>query len=300
MIKVYVDSDINTPILKRYLPDGSHWKDLEITFNPDDYYDYHIIYNLPHNKPAPFKNTVDKDHTFLIWIEPPEVNSSIMWKPELDVMDKLGRIISSRTFGGSRSKYNDIITKYQQATYWMVGVNYLNRDEVVGNITDYANYPVSNKNKLLSMTVSTQSYTKDQIQRQKFAKYLKDNLGDKLDLIITNKDLKDKEDTLRDYQYNITIENSSHDDYWTEKLSDPLLCMTYPIYYGCTNLSRYFDSDVCSVIDIYDFEKSLQIIKDTISVPYCDRLSSIYSAHKLVILKYNLMELIHQLIYKEI
>lgn len=42
------------------------------------------------------------------------------------------------------------------------------------------------------------------------------------------------------YRYSIAIENTVHDDYFTEKIMDCWLAGTVPIYYGAQNLEEYF------------------------------------------------------------
>lgn len=48
-------------------------------------------------------------------------------------------------------------------------------------------------------------------------------------------------DPYRKFMYNIAIENSSHHNYFTEKLLHPLLMGTIPIYCGASRLPREFD-----------------------------------------------------------
>jgi hypothetical protein len=45
------------------------------------------------------------------------------------------------------------------------------------------------------------------------------------------------------YQYSIVIENSREINYFSEKLLDCLLTKTVPIYFGCPNISDYFDTE---------------------------------------------------------
>ena len=45
-----------------------------------------------------------------------------------------------------------------------------------------------------------------------------------------------------DYQYSVVIENCRENNYFTEKLMDCLLTKTIPIYYGCPNISNWFDT----------------------------------------------------------
>tara|TARA_A100001201_G_scaffold3086_1_gene7316 strand:+ start:2281 stop:3060 length:780 start_codon:yes stop_codon:yes gene_type:complete len=48
-------------------------------------------------------------------------------------------------------------------------------------------------------------------------------------------------DEMMYYNYHIAMENSRHENYFTEKLIDCFLTKTIPIYYGCPNISDYFD-----------------------------------------------------------
>ncbi len=45
---------------------------------------------------------------------------------------------------------------------------------------------------------------------------------------------------LAPYRYSIAFENYSNSHYWSEKVMDCFLAWTMPIYYGCTELDRFF------------------------------------------------------------
>lgn len=51
-----------------------------------------------------------------------------------------------------------------------------------------------------------------------------------------------KSDGLAPYRYSVVIENAREDNYFSEKLIDAILCNTVPIYWGCPNISEYFDT----------------------------------------------------------
>jgi hypothetical protein len=66
-----------------------------------------------------------------------------------------------------------------------------------------------------------------------------------------------------DYYFSICCENIQHNDYFSEKVINPLLCSSTPIYYGCKNIDTYFpdniisltgyaEIDILMVIDILD------------------------------------------------
>ena len=42
------------------------------------------------------------------------------------------------------------------------------------------------------------------------------------------------------YMFTIAIENTSHDHYFTEKIVNPLLYDTIPLYWGCKKIEEYF------------------------------------------------------------
>ena len=52
-----------------------------------------------------------------------------------------------------------------------------------------------------------------------------------------------KEEIFSNIQYGVAIENVSHRGYFTEKILDCFLLKTIPIYWGCTNISDYFNKD---------------------------------------------------------
>ena len=50
----------------------------------------------------------------------------------------------------------------------------------------------------------------------------------------------------------------------TEKLFEPILCESLVFYYGCPNVSDYIDERAYVQLDMEDFEKSYQIMKQAI------------------------------------
>ena len=46
---------------------------------------------------------------------------------------------------------------------------------------------------------------------------------------------------LKDYMFSVAIENSTEDNYFTEKLIDCMVTGVVPIYWGCDNISDFFD-----------------------------------------------------------
>jgi hypothetical protein len=74
-----------------------------------------------------------------------------------------------------------------------------------------------------------------------------------------------KFEVLKHYKYSVCIENSSIQDYFTEKINECYLADCMPIYYGCPNISEYYDSDSLIRIDIHDFQSAIQLIDNALS-----------------------------------
>jgi hypothetical protein len=52
-----------------------------------------------------------------------------------------------------------------------------------------------------------------------------------------------KAEIFGDSMFGIAIENTSHNGYFTEKIIDCFLLKTIPIYWGCSDIDKYFDKE---------------------------------------------------------
>jgi hypothetical protein len=161
------------------------------------------------------------------------------------------------------------------------------------------------KDKLISVVASYKVNTDGQILRNKFIKEMKKHFGDKMDAFSNapnvfgsdTKMVEDKWDGLAPYKYYLAIENSSVPHYWTSDLGDAYLAGAYPIYYGHPNVSEYFSPDAYTMIDIADIPGSIAIIEKVIAENYFEkRQKEIWEARKLVLDKYNMFQMIADVI----
>lgn len=103
---------------------------------------------------------------------------------------------------------------------------------------------------------------------------------------------KTKYDGLINYNYSLCIENCNKDNYFTEKITDAILCWTIPIYYGCTNISKYFPKDSYYEINIRD-ENCIEQIKTIINKPITEKnILALKEARNLILNKYNIWNMI--------
>ena len=165
-------------------------------------------------------------------------------------------------------KLKNIIKSHPAQPWWIgrrFGFGAESRDHFLLGFNDF-HKEVSAKTKLISVVTSNKAFTKGHKERIRFVQKLKDHFGDKLDVFGKGiNDFEDKWDVLKDYKYHIALENSSFDHYWTEKLADSYLAGCFPFYYGANNLDKYFPTDSYRFIDIYDLDKSINVIENGIS-----------------------------------
>ena len=86
------------------------------------------------------------------------------------------------------------------------------------------------------------------------------------------------------YQRSIAIENSSQQDYFTEKLVDCFMTWTVPIYFGCPNIHSIFPKESIRVIDVNDIHASMEKIMSPITNV---EIEAIGDARQTTMKKYN-------------
>ena len=103
-------------------------------------------------------------------------------------------------------------------------------------------------------------------------------------------EIADKWDGLAPYRYSIAFENFSNAHYWTEKVMDCFLAWTMPIYYGCTELERFFPAESFVRIDP-DAPDVVGQVQDIItSNRREEHLPAVAEARRRVLYDHNLFE----------
>ena len=146
------------------------------------------------------------------------------------------------------------------------------------------------KTKLVSVVASNSTLLPGHCARLEFVAKLKEALGDQVDVFGRGiNGFVDKRDVLDDYRYHIAIENSVVEHYWTEKLADPYLTLTFPIYHGCPNIADYFHHDAIRTINIYEPDRAIETIKDIIASDLAEKnRDALLKARRQVLYDYNI------------
>lgn len=99
------------------------------------------------------------------------------------------------------------------------------------------------KDRMLSIIASSKRRLKGHRLRHRIVEHIR-TYGPNADVVGSGyQPIDNKADGLEAYRYSIVIENSREPGYFTEKLIDALLLKTVPIYWGATDINRYFDTD---------------------------------------------------------
>jgi hypothetical protein len=150
------------------------------------------------------------------------------------------------------------------------------------------------KSKLVSVVTSSKNHSEGQRLRLAFIDTLRRELGDVIDIFGRGvREIEDKWDALADYKYHISLENHCLEDWWTEKISDPILAGCHSLYYGCPNIDDYFHSSSTTKIDISDPDSAVKIIKSCLdSNAYEEGLNNLSRDRERVLNEYNLFPLL--------
>jgi len=257
--------------ISRATPKGSKiWKDCEFTTDPISKCDYCIFLNN--------NNTVDVQvecppENIWMLVQEPYQRGLNDWVKERH--QYFGKVFTHLPMANS-SKY----IPSQTCLPWHIGRTY---DELV-----LEKHP-PNKDKLLSAIIGGSVFLPGHKLRQNFIKKVLDS-DLPLELFGKNiRPLEDKTQGLEQYFFSFAIENNSNPDMWTEKLADCFLSWTMPIYYGCTNLTKYFPPKSFIQIDINSPETTIKELKTKLTHEFWESaIDSIREARQLVLNKYQL------------
>jgi hypothetical protein len=183
---------------------------------------------------------------------------------------------------------------------WYAGINYDEEPEhpnLLGH--DYfAGLAVPDKTSdKISIVTSRKASTPFHKNRLDFIAFLADRIPDRIELFGTgHRYVGDKREALEPYKYHLALENGDGDFTWTEKLSDPLLCWTFPFYSGCGNVGEDLPAGCHMPLDINNFDAALgKMIQAVDSNRFETALDDIAEARRRILDHYNLMSLLARL-----
>lgn len=183
----------------------------------------------------------------------------------------------------------------QQALPWHFGLSFKTK-KFNYHFDDLVSMPVPAKTNKISIITSNKKMMPGHKQRMVFLEALKSKFGDQIAVFGQGiNPVDDKAEALLSYRFCICIENSAINNYWTEKITDPLLAYCVPIYYGCTNIDEYFNENSVIKIDINNVDLSLRIIENVLlnsDKIYSEKLKYLKTERDKVVNEYNLFNVL--------
>jgi hypothetical protein len=271
------------PLIKQFPNNTPKWGNYDFDINPafssELHYDYHFVYDFLLNDSE--KTMVRDDNTFLITGEPESIQ-----KYAPDYLSQFKGIITSHP---SLIHSNKIF--HPLGLPWHIGKSY---DELIDQNE-------IEKPKKICFLTSNKSFTKGHRERLTFLEKVKSKFKDKIDILGRGfSPFNSKWDILSKYKYSIVIENSVYPFYFTEKITDCYLALTFPIYYGAPNIADFFDPESFLWLNSLQSTSSLCLIEKLLDdTTHYDKVkSSLHKQKNKVLNKYNLFPLIIHFIEK--
>lgn len=256
---------------------GFKWKKYELVFtNKSNEVDYYVIINYP-QKEAYF----DPKRTIVFQMEPWVYDLNKPW--------------GVKTWGNwAEPNPTDFLavrgckSDCHNNAYWQLELK----------LNDFYNLELFEKTKgnIISSIMSSKYFDEGHIARVDLLRFLEAKGDVEFDIYgqsnahnFTNYrsqlPMSNKSQGYKSYKYYFMMENNFEKNYITEKLWEPILCETLVFYYGCPNVSDYIDPRAFVLLDITDFEKSYQIIKQAISEDWWSQRIDIIKKEKRKILE---------------
>lgn len=189
---------------------------------------------------------------------------------------------------------------WQQSLPWHIGFSYKNKSYNL-NYNQLLHLKPE-KTKLISAMCSFVSILPGHVKRNNLVLNIIEKYQGQIDVYGKKYHfIDDKAEAILPYRFHLCIENSSIDDYWTEKLSDPILGYSIPIYIGCTNIRRYFPEDamyVCSMEDENGIYATLDYIINNPQEAYEAKWNGLNLARKRILDEYNIIQTIEYVLEK--
>lgn len=165
---------------------------------------------------------------------------------------------------------------------------------------DLRDLPRPVKTKDMSVIMSNLAYMPNHLKRRHFLALLQERFGDRVDVFGRgHRFIPYKDEALIPYRFHICIENCVVPDLWTEKLADPILGWSVPVYAGCPNVGSYIPEASFVRLDMDDVEASLSTIGhllDDSLAEYERRLGALRAARQMVMETHNILTLAESLL----
>ena len=242
-LKVHVFTDAPEDALLKQAPgNSSHVRQVSFTFGTTVPDDADVLIGFSRSSYT-VKTYVPKDRTIFIAGEP-----DVIHPYSRRFLDQYGLVLTtSKKILNTEKRYRST------CPHWFAGYDFSGRGAHRGY--DWFKELKKPQTKEDKIAIVTSNKVGTQYHRKRML--LVDTLIDKIpDHIVVYgrgfETIDDKADALLPYKFNLAVENGEGPHVWTEKLTDPWLCWSFPFYAGCSNVADYFPRDGFEMINLND------------------------------------------------
>ena len=285
--------NIDRGALYRQLPTDFYYANPTITFVSDDCDDYDWVVFLHHSSVSnKFISKVPRSQCIYISMEPSESICNV----SNDFLRQFGTIVSPDK---SLDHENQI---YYNVHTWWIGLDVrLNKGSHKISYNSGIDYdflknkePLKKANRVSTISSSKIIFDGHRTRNNLISDLSVSEISDSLDIFGNGYNrFTDKYDIISDRMFHLVVENTRCENYWSEKIADVYLADSMPIYYGCPNISNYFDKDSLVILESLESEYVISAIKRIIhNEGLYFNSESIKKAKVSVIDKYNFFNFI--------
>lgn len=286
-LKVHVFTDAPSIAFLKQAPGNSpHVRKVSFTFGttvPDDV-DVLICIN---RASYTIKTYVPKDRAIFLAAEPDVIHPF-----SRRFLEQYGLVLTTtKKTLGTEKRYRAVCWQ------WFVGYDFSGRGEHRGYDWFKALKKPQTKEDKIAIVTSNKVYTEYHRKRMHLVNTLIEKIPDHIVLYGRGfKTIDDKADALLPYKFNLAVENGEGPHVWTEKLTDPWLCWSFPFYAGCSNVADYFPQDAFETINLDDpVAEAERMVKEMENGRWEAALPAIANARKKVLEEENIMILMANL-----
>jgi hypothetical protein len=207
--------------------------DLDVDFYSDINTELYINFFPTSPKPADVMR-------FVVIFEPPEIHN---------LTNEAYMTYNNGYFDYLLTHQQDLIDNIPNAYLFEFGTcwikNYICRDKQFSVSTLVGGKMMAEGHIIRHQVLSSQDKIKNILTRFFNSSHIPNGISNQDDKLIIASD----KSPLFDSQYHICIENTKRDNWFTEKLIDCLQTKTVPIYYGCPNIEKWFDTRGMIIVD---------------------------------------------------
>lgn len=244
------------------------------------------------SSPMPDLGPIEGKKILYAQLEPPE-----FYLPSLEQIKKCKAVVTPFGFNVPDTIDQFLAPPCLQWMYGMrtemkPGVGHVFHEDGYAGLEEMMMAKCPVKTRVCSLIVSGKGFLPGHKIRLEFAQRVVQHFGKKIDYFgFGFNPIGDKREVIDPYLFSIALENCTHNNYFTEKITDVYLGYAMPIYYGAPNITEFFPAESMLRIDLANADEAIAKIENLIANPNQYNTPGVMEARRRVLLEYNSFDL---------